>query len=81
MARDKCLTTLSADVVTTTYSVSISFFISFRHRPFIQLRMLPRNFPGETDTNNKGPQSESPVSREISIPESSEYKIRSLPLY
>jgi hypothetical protein len=81
MARDKCLTTLSVDIVTTTYSVSISFFISFLRHPFIQLQMLPRNFPGETDANNKGPQSESPVFREISIAESSEYKFRSLPLY
>jgi hypothetical protein len=81
MARDKCITALSADFVTTTYSVSLSFFISFLRRPLIQLRMLPRNFPGETDANNKGPPSESPVSPEISIPEPSEYKFRSLHRY
>lgn len=82
MARDKCLKTVSSDVVTTTYSVSISFFfISFHRRPFIYFGMLPRNFPGETDANNKGPQSESPVSQEISIQEPSDYKFRSLPLY
>jgi len=81
MARDKYLATLSTEVVNTTYSVSIFYFISFLRRPFIQLPELPRNFPGETDANNKGSQSESPMSRKISIPEPPEYKLRSLPLY
>jgi len=81
MARDKYLATLSTEVVNTTYSVFIFYFISFLRRPFIQLRELPRNFPGETDANNEGPQSESSMSRKISITEPSEYIFKSLPLY
>jgi hypothetical protein len=70
-ARDKCLTTLSAEVVTTTYSVSISFLISFIRRPFLQPRMLPRNFPGGTNANNKD------LNQNRQCPE--KYRYRNLP--